>query len=100
METIYLSRSRLLNRLKVSSPLVYIYGPVGSGKTVLLQEWSHLQNEQVMWLTCSEIDNDPLCLWQRITHIVGMESSDVSFIPGLFSSTIEVAVVSRMKWVE
>jgi LuxR family maltose regulon positive regulatory protein len=97
---IYISRPRLLEQFTTPARLVYLYGPTGSGKTALLHEWSRLQSDhQVVWLTCSEIDNDPLCLWLRLAQAIGIPNHETAFAPDIFPTTLGIALVSLVTWV-
>src|SRR4051812_32546084 len=96
--TLYLSRARLLQSLDISVPLTYLYGLAGSGKTALLREWAQTQT-RVAWLTASEVDADPLCLWQRLCRVLEVQH-DTLLTGAMFPSTLEAAVVSLARELE
>lgn len=93
--TAYLSRPRLLQTLDTPVPLTYVYGMAGSGKTALLREWLRTQ-PRTAWLTASEIDSDPLCLWQRLCQTLGIMSA-TPLTGDVFPSSLEAAVLSGVQ---
>jgi len=60
-------RENLIEELAegVSLPLTLVYGPAGSGKTMLVAQWraSALQELPVAWLSLDADDNDPARFW-------------------------------------
>jgi len=96
----YLSRPRLLHRLNGDEPLVYLCSPVGSGKTALLNEWRSVQKTPIYWLTCSEADNDPACLWQRLAYLIGIKADAELLTSRVFPSSIESALAALCHWIE
>ena len=52
----------------VSRPLTLIYGPAGSGKTMLVAQWAASAREErpVAWLSLEADDNDPARFWMYV----------------------------------
>jgi len=49
----------------LSLPLTLVYGPAGSGKTMLVAQWQASEPEErpVAWLSLDPADNDPARFW-------------------------------------
>src|SRR5262245_60552864 len=60
-------RENLIETLSegVSLPLTLVYGPAGSGKTMLVAQWRASAREErpVAWLSLDADDNDPARFW-------------------------------------
>ena len=54
----------------VSQPLTLVYGPAGSGKTMLVAQWAASAREErrIAWLWLEVDDNDPARFW---TYVIG-----------------------------
>ena len=52
----------------VSLPLTLVYGPAGSGKTMLVAQWAASAREErpVAWLSLEADDNDPARFWMYV----------------------------------
>jgi LuxR family maltose regulon positive regulatory protein len=52
----------------LSQPLTLVYGPAGSGKTMLVAQWGASANEErpVAWLSLEADDNDPARFWMYV----------------------------------
>lgn len=100
MNWVYVPRPRLLQLLGKDTPLTFIYGLAGSGKTQLLREWALSQDKVTTWLTCNEADNDPLFLWQHLTRAFTHKINSPSLRESPFPSNIEAAVITLVKWIE
>lgn len=59
------SRARLHRRLDqgLNRKLTILSAPAGSGKTMLLADWSHQRQQAVAWLALDNDDNDPVRFW-------------------------------------
>jgi len=63
-------RERLIDALYagLSRPFTLVYGPAGSGKTMLVAQWatSARENRPVAWLSLEAGDNDPARFWMYV----------------------------------
>ena len=100
MHWIYIPRPRLLTCFRDDLPFTFIYGIPGSGKTQLLKEWIQAQNISVVWLTCSDNDNDPICFWQHLMQAFSPTMKHNALIASPFPSNLETAVIALVRWIE
>src|SRR5690242_9785483 len=100
MNWISIPRPRLVERLRDQAPLTFIYGLPGSGKTHLLREWTQSQDIMTVWLTCSEIDNDPVCFWHHLLHVFDPALHDEALTASPFPSNLEASVIALIAWIE
>jgi LuxR family maltose regulon positive regulatory protein len=74
-------RAGLINALSenVSRPLTLVYGPAGSGKTMLVAQWTaSVSGERpVAWLWLEADDNDPARFWMYVIEALR------SVVPGI-----------------
>jgi LuxR family transcriptional regulator, maltose regulon positive regulatory protein len=74
-------RERLINALSagLSHPLTLVYGPAGSGKTMLVAQWvtSAREKRPVAWLSLEAGDNDPARFWMYVIEALR------SLLPGV-----------------
>jgi LuxR family transcriptional regulator, maltose regulon positive regulatory protein len=65
-------RENLIGRLSegLSLPLTLVYGPAGSGKTMLVAQWgaSAGDGRPVAWLSLEADDNDPARFWMYVVE--------------------------------
>jgi LuxR family maltose regulon positive regulatory protein len=63
----------------LSHPLTLVYGPAGSGKTMLVAQWAASATEQrpVAWLSLEAGDNDPARFWMYVIEALR------SVLPGI-----------------
>src|SRR5215471_535055 len=65
-----LVRENLMRALSegVSRPLTLVYGPAGSGKTMLVAQWRASAQDElpVAWLSLEPGDNDPARFWTYV----------------------------------
>jgi LuxR family maltose regulon positive regulatory protein len=63
-------RESLIDALSggLSHPLTLVYGPAGSGKTMLVAQWaaSAREDRPVAWLWLEAVDNDPARFWMYV----------------------------------
>src|SRR5262245_35510497 len=63
-------RESLIDALSegLSYPLTLVYGPAGSGKTMLVAPWAASERGQrpVAWLSLEAADNDPARFWMYV----------------------------------
>jgi LuxR family maltose regulon positive regulatory protein len=63
-------RENLIDALSagLSQPLTVVYGPAGSGKTMLVAQWGASAREErpVAWLSLEAGDNDPARFWMYV----------------------------------
>jgi LuxR family maltose regulon positive regulatory protein len=63
--------------LKSTEPLVLVSAPAGSGKTVSLTQWLHVETRPAIWLRLDGDDNDPLvllrCLAVALDQVLGVD---------------------------
>ena len=75
-----LQRERLHALLAARLPgAVWLHGPTGAGKTVLLRSWVQRAGLSVMWLTADERHNDPAALFSALTALA--EAAGVAQLP-------------------
>ena len=62
----FIPRSRLIQKLNegLSSRLILVSAPAGSGKTSLLADWA--RQRPVAWLSLDPGDNDPMRFWRYV----------------------------------
>ncbi len=62
-----------------SQPLTLVYGPAGSGKTMLVAQWAASVREErpVAWLSLEPDDNDPARFWMYLVEALR------SVVPGI-----------------
>jgi LuxR family maltose regulon positive regulatory protein len=66
-----------------SRPLTLVYGPAGSGKTMLVAQWVTATSERsVAWLSLEADDNDPTRFWTYVLEALR------SLIPGLGEASV------------
>jgi len=72
MRSEWLERSALLDRLSgTTARLILISAPAGSGKTVLVSQWSAAADSgRFAWTTLDHGDNDPSRLWWKVISAV------------------------------
>ena len=63
----------------LSQPLTLVYGPAGSGKTMLAAQWgrSVIEERPVAWLSLEADDNDPARFWMYVIEALR------SVVPGI-----------------
>ncbi len=79
-------RESLIDALSegVSQPLTLVYGPAGSGKTMLVAQWGVSVREErpVAWLWLETDDNDPARFWMYVIEALR------SVVPGIGEGTL------------
>ena len=79
-------RESLIDALSegLSRPLTLIYGPAGSGKTMLVAQWaaSARKERPVAWLSLEADDNDPARFWTYIIEALR------SVLPGIAEASL------------
>ena len=68
----------------LSRPLTLVYGPAGSGKTMLVAQWAASAREErpVAWLSLEADDNDPARFWM---YVIGALRS---VVPGIGEASL------------
>jgi LuxR family maltose regulon positive regulatory protein len=68
----------------LSKPLTLIYGPAGSGKTMLVAQWAAFVREErpVAWLSLEPDDNDPARFWMYVVEALR------SVVPGIGEASL------------
>nr|WP_306422819.1 LuxR C-terminal-related transcriptional regulator [Paenarthrobacter aurescens] len=61
-----LARPRLVAKLDAAADVIFLCAPAGYGKTVLLSQWLHGQEQNVAWLSPNQQNKD--ALWPAILH--------------------------------
>ena len=91
-------RQSLIDALSegVSQPLTLVYGPAGSGKTMLVAQWWASVREQrlVAWLWLETGDNDPARFWMYVIEALR------SVVPGIGEGTLAVLRAPGVNLVE
>lgn len=69
------SRPRLMSQLgealRLQHRLTLVSAKAGSGKTTLVSEWLHQQEEPFAWISLDENDNDPLRFFSYLVEALG-----------------------------
>jgi LuxR family maltose regulon positive regulatory protein len=62
------TRPRLHQRLNrcIEHKLLFVSAPAGSGKTMLLSQWSQQSEWPVVWVSLDVADNDPVHFWSYV----------------------------------
>jgi LuxR family maltose regulon positive regulatory protein len=70
----------------LSQPLTLIYGPAGSGKTMLVAQWGASVGDRcpVAWLSLDAGDNDPARFWMYVIEALR------SVVPGIGEASLAV----------
>jgi LuxR family transcriptional regulator, maltose regulon positive regulatory protein len=68
----------------LSQPLTLVYGPAGSGKTMLVAQWAASAREvcPVAWLSLEADDNDPARFWMYVIEALR------SVLPGIGNASL------------
>ena len=79
-------REGLINALSegLSQPLTLVYGPAGSGKTMLVAQWAASVGEErrIAWLWLEADDNDPARFWMYVIEALR------SVVPGIGEASV------------
>ncbi|MGB0093157.1 MAG: AAA family ATPase, partial [Solirubrobacteraceae bacterium] len=79
-------RESLIDALSAgpSRPLTLVYGPAGSGKTMLVAQWAASAREKrpVAWLSLETGDNDPARFWMYVIEALR------SVLPGIGEASV------------
>ena len=79
-------RESLIDALSegLSRPLTLVYGPAGSGKTMLVAQWAASAREErpVAWLWLEADDNDPARFWMYVIEALR------SVVPGIGEASL------------
>jgi LuxR family maltose regulon positive regulatory protein len=79
-------RERLVDELYagLSRPFTLVYGPAGSGKTMLVAQWATSAREErpVAWLSLEAGDNDPARFWMYVIAALR------SVVPGIGEASL------------
>ena len=79
-------RERLIEALGagLSRPFTLVYGPAGSGKTMLVAQWATSSGEErpVAWLSLEADDNDPARFWMYVIEALR------SVVPGVGEASL------------
>ena len=79
-------RESLIDALStgLSRPLTLVYGPVGSGKTMLVAQWAASASDErpVAWLSLEPGDNDPARFWTYVVEALR------SVLPGIGEASV------------
>jgi LuxR family transcriptional regulator, maltose regulon positive regulatory protein len=60
-------RTNLVDRLRsTTASVVAIVAPPGYGKTTLLAQWAQREGAGVAWISCDDLDRDPITLWTTL----------------------------------
>ncbi|MGG1517755.1 LuxR C-terminal-related transcriptional regulator [Paenibacillus oryzisoli] len=65
-----IKRDRLLTAMTagLQGRLTLVCAPAGFGKTTLLTQWAHSQQQAPAWLSLDELDNDLVRFWRYVVH--------------------------------
>ena len=63
-----MARERLLDILSAGTdrPLTAVVAPPGAGKSVVLAAWVRERCPAAAWVSCEELDSDPVVFWGHI----------------------------------
>jgi LuxR family maltose regulon positive regulatory protein len=66
----YVTRDRLNVAITagLKGRLTLVCAPAGFGKTTLIAQWAHSQQQAPAWLTLDEMDNDIIRFWRYVAH--------------------------------
>ena len=73
------ARASLVDRLLTSNePVIAVVAPAGYGKTTLLAQYAERFGPYVAWVSCEEIDDDPVALWGAVATSLGGVAPDTA----------------------
>jgi LuxR family transcriptional regulator, maltose regulon positive regulatory protein len=80
----------------VSQPLTLVYGPAGSGKTMLVGQWAASAREErpVGWFSLEADDNDPARFWMYVIEALR------SVVPGIGEASVAMLRAPGVNLVE
>ena len=80
----------------LSRPLTLVYGPAGSGKTMLVAQWRASAREErpVAWLSLEADDNDPARFWTYVIEALR------SVLPGIGEASVAMLRAPGVNLVE
>ena len=80
----------------LSRPLTLVYGPAGSGKTMLVAQWGASAREErpVAWLSLEADDNDPARFWMYVIEALR------SVLPGIGEASVAMLRAPGVNLVE
>ena len=91
-------RESLIDALSegLSQPLTLVYGPAGSGKTMLVAQWAASAREErsVAWLSLETGDNDPARFWMYVIEALR------SVVPGIGDASVAMLRAPGVNLVE
>ena len=91
-------REGLLDALSegLSQPLTLVYGPAGSGKTMLVAQWAASVGEErrIAWLWLEADDNDPARFWMYVIEALR------SVVPGIGEASLAMLRAPGVNLVE
>ena len=91
-------RESLIDALSegLSRPLTLVYGPAGSGKTMLVAQWAASAREErpVAWLWLEADDNDPARFWMYVIEALR------SVVPGIGEASLAMLRAPGVNLVE
>lgn len=90
-------RQRLHQRLDEAKKLTVVAAPPGSGKTMLLCDWTEGKN--VIWVSLHETDNTVDCFWQSLIGALGEDLLDL-VRTSIMPSSPEAVVLTRLSEIQ
>ena len=80
----------------LSQPLTLVYGPAGSGKTMLVAQWAASAREErrIAWLWLEADDNDPARFWMYVIEALR------SVVPGIGEASLAMLRAPGVNLVE
>jgi LuxR family maltose regulon positive regulatory protein len=89
-------RPKLVDRLlDATEPVIGVSAPPGYGKSTLLAAWAERRGARVAWVSCDQIDDEPIALWSAVSTALG-ERVPLTDVPPLSAAELGERLTSSL----